>query len=87
MIGLAGRLGRGKATIALIVGLIGVGIWALLQAGFKKTLEENTTGYPLEAGFALMLLMITGIAGSIGGLFGLIMPERSSSGAPSQPTS
>lgn len=73
---IAGRLGRGKATIALIAGLLGVGIWLLLKAGFEKALSENKTGVAFEAGLALTLLMVVGIAGSVGGLLGLISPER-----------
>lgn len=82
LLAIAGRLGRGKATIALIVGLLGLGIWFLLGEGFKKAREENKTGIALEAGIAMTLLLATGAGGTAGGLLGLIAPERRRDAAP-----
>lgn len=59
------RFGRGAAAFSLIFGLIGLGIGAILKSAAEG-----------DAGIGMTLLLVTGIAGVIGGLIGLVKPER-----------
>ena len=59
------RFGRGAAAFSLIFGLIGLGIGAILKGAAEG-----------DAGIGMTLLLLTGIAGVVGGLIGLVKPER-----------
>jgi hypothetical protein len=59
------RFGRGAAAFALIFGLIGLGIGAILKSAAEG-----------DAGVGMTLLLLTGVAGVVGGLMGLVKPER-----------
>ncbi len=59
------RFGRGSAALALIFGLVALGIGAVL-----------TNAAEGDGGIAIKLLLLTGVAGSLGGLIGLVKPER-----------
>lgn len=59
------RFGRGAAAFSLIFGLIGLGIGAILKSAAEG-----------DAGVGMTLLLLTGIAGVVGGLIGLVKPER-----------
>jgi hypothetical protein len=59
------RFGRGAAAFSLIFGLIGLGIGAILKSAAEG-----------DAGIGMTLLLVTGIAGVVGGLIGLVKPER-----------
>ena len=59
------RFGRGAGTLALLIGLIGLGVGALMMGAAEG-----------DAGIAIPLLVVTGVAGVLGGLAALIKPER-----------
>lgn len=59
------RFGRGAGALSLIVGLVGLGIAALLKSAAEG-----------DAGVGLTLLLVTGIAGVVGGVLALARPER-----------
>lgn len=59
------RFGRGAGTLSLMLGLVGLGIAALLHGAAEG-----------DAGIGLTLLLITGVAGVFGGVLALIKPER-----------
>jgi hypothetical protein len=59
------RFGRGAAAFSLIFGLIGLGIGAILKSAAEG-----------DAGIGMTLLLLTGVAGVVGGLIGLVKPER-----------
>jgi hypothetical protein len=59
------RFGRAAAAFSLIFGLIGLGIGAILKGAAEG-----------DAGIGMTLLLITGVAGVVGGLMGLVKPER-----------
>ena len=67
-----GRFGRGMGTGALLFGVIGLAIWALLNSAAQ---EAGGSGGSV-AGIGLHMLLITGIGGALGGLFALIKPDR-----------
>jgi hypothetical protein len=64
------RFGRGLGIGSLLFGLIGLGIWALLNSA-----ASDAGGGESAAGIGLHLLLITGLGGLIGGLLGAIKPE------------
>ncbi len=59
------KFGRGAGTLALLVGLIGLAIAALLKSAAEG-----------DAGIGLTFLLITGAAGVVGGVMALVNPER-----------
>ncbi len=59
------KFGRGAGALSLIVGLIGLGIAALLESAAEG-----------DAGIGLTLLLVTGVAGVVGGILALAKPER-----------
>lgn len=59
------RFGRGAGTLALLLGAIGLGIGAILKSAAEG-----------DGGIGLTLLLVTGVAGAIGGLMALVKPER-----------
>ncbi len=59
------RFGRGAGFLALLFGLICLGLGAITLSAAGK-----------DAGIALTLLLGTGIAGVVGGLLALVKPER-----------
>ncbi len=59
------RFGRGSAALALVFGLIGLGIGAVLNGAAEG-----------DGGIAITLLLVTGVCGTVGGLIGLVKPER-----------
>lgn len=59
--------GRGFGTGALVFGLAGLGIGLLLKAGL---------GEAGAVGIAVYLMVFGGLAGVVGGLAGLVRPER-----------
>lgn len=65
------RFGRGLAIPSFLIGLIGLGIWALLNSAASAGDGESV------AGVGMHMLMLTGLGGTIGGLFAMIKPDRS----------
>ncbi|HVK83648.1 MAG TPA: hypothetical protein VM513_06050 [Kofleriaceae bacterium] len=59
------QFGRGAGALTLIFGLIGLGIATILRSAAEG-----------DAGIALTLLLVTGLAGTVGGLLALVKPER-----------
>jgi hypothetical protein len=65
------RFGRGMAIPTFLIGLIGLGIWALLNAAANEVGgDENVKGLGMH------LLMLTGLGGTFAGLVGTIKPDR-----------
>ena len=62
------RFGRVAGTFSLIFGLLGLGIGALLRAAAAETGDG--------AGIAMTILLLTGLAGFVGGILALVKPER-----------
>lgn len=60
------RFGRGAGVLSLLVGLAGLGIAALLKGAAEG-----------DGGIGLTFLLVTGIAGSVGGILAIAKPERS----------
>ena len=78
LIGAAGvarkRFGRVAGTFALLFGLVGLGIGAILKSAAEG-----------DSGIGLTFLLITGLAGIVGGIMTLVKPERLQAGlAPAQ---
>lgn len=69
LIGAAGvarkRFGRVAGTFSLLLGLIGLGIGAMLKSAAEG-----------DGGIGLTLLIVTGVAGVVGGIATLAKPER-----------
>lgn len=69
LIGAAGvarkRFGRVAGTFSLLLGLVGLGIAAMLKSAAEG-----------DGGIGLTLLLVTGLAGAVGGIAALIKPER-----------
>ena len=59
------RFGRVAGTFALLAGLVGLGIAAILKGAAEG-----------DGGIGLTLLLGTGVAGLVGGLIALVKPER-----------
>lgn len=59
------RFGRVAGTFSLLAGLIGLGIAAILKSAAEG-----------DGGIGLTLLLVTGVAGVVGGLIALVKPER-----------
>ncbi len=68
------RFGRGLAIPSMIFGLLGVGIWALLDAAASAGPGESV------AGVGMHLLLITGLLGFLGGLIATVKPDRAPQG-------
>jgi hypothetical protein len=59
------RFGRVAGTFSLLAGLAGLGIASILKSAAEG-----------DAGIGLTVLLITGVAGLVGGLVALVKPER-----------
>jgi hypothetical protein len=59
------RFGRVAAAFSLLAGLLGLGIAAILKSAAEG-----------DGGIGLTLLLVTGVAGVVGGLVALVKPER-----------
>ena len=59
------KFGRVAGTFSFLLGLVGLGIAALLKSAAEG-----------DAGIGLTLLLLTGVAGVVGGIMGLVKPER-----------
>ncbi len=70
---LRGRFGRGLGITSLLIGLIGLGIWALLNAAANEVSAEH--GESVK-GVAMHLLMVTGLGGTLAGLITTVAPDR-----------
>lgn len=66
------RFGRVAGTFSLLAGLAGLGIASILKGAAEG-----------DAGIGLTFLLITGVAGVIGGLVALVKPERPFAAQPS----
>ncbi len=75
LIGAAGvarkRFGRVAGTFSFLLGLAGLGIAALLRSAADG-----------DSGIGLTLLLVTGVAGLVGGLAALVKPERATTAQP-----
>jgi hypothetical protein len=65
------RFGRVAGTFSFLLGLVGLGIGAILKAAAEG-----------DGGVGLTLLLLTGFAGVVGGLAALVKPERAASSQP-----
>lgn len=68
------KFGRVAGTFSLLFGLVGLGIGALLKGAAEG-----------DSGIGLTLLLLTGVAGVVGGLVALVKPERAVIPAKEQP--
>ena len=59
------KFGRGAGVLVLLFGLIGLGIGSILFSAAGS-----------DGGIALTLLLVTGVAGVVGGFLARIQPER-----------
>lgn len=59
------RFGRVAATFSLLAGIAGLGIASILKSAAEG-----------DSGIGLTFLLVTGVAGIVGGLMGLVKPER-----------
>lgn len=59
------KFGRGAGVFAFLLGLVGLGIGALLKSAAGD-----------DGGIGLTLLLATGVLGTLGGLFALVKPDR-----------
>ena len=59
------KFGRVAGTFSLLFGLLGLGIGSLLKSAAEG-----------DSGIGLTLLLVTGVAGVVGGLIALVKPER-----------
>ena len=59
------KFGRVAGTFSLLFGLVGLGIAALLKSAAEG-----------DAGIGLTMLIVTGLAGVVGGILALAKPER-----------
>lgn len=59
------RFGRVAATFSLLAGIAGLGIASILKGAAEG-----------DSGIGLTLLLVTGAAGIVGGILGLVKPER-----------
>jgi hypothetical protein len=62
------RFGRGAGVLSLLLGIVS----ALIGGGLHAAFGETDGG----AGIAITILVLTGLAGIIGGIMALIKPER-----------
>ena len=65
------RFGRGAGALSLVLGLVGLGIAAILKSAAEG-----------DGGIGLTLLLVTGVSGVVGGLLGLVKPQRAAQPAP-----
>jgi hypothetical protein len=68
------KFGRVAGTFSLLFGLLGLGIGAMLKSAAEG-----------DSGIGLTLLLVTGVAGIVGGLITLVKPERPVIPAKDQP--
>ncbi len=59
------KFGRVAGTFSLLLGFVGLGIAALLKSAAEG-----------DAGIGLTMLIVTGLAGIVGGVLALAKPER-----------
>lgn len=59
------RFGRVAGAFSLLLGLVGLGIGTILKGAAEG-----------DAGIGLTFLLVTGVAGIVGGLLALVKPER-----------
>ena len=59
------RFGRVAGTFSLLLGIVGLAIGALLKSAAEG-----------DAGIGLTILLLTGVAGIVGGIAALVKPER-----------
>lgn len=59
------KFGRGFGVTSLLLGLVGLAIWALLSSAAEGS-----------AGIGLHMLLFTGLGGIIGGLVATVKPDR-----------
>jgi hypothetical protein len=64
------KFGRGFGAMSLLLGLISLALGALIMS------VASEGGSETGAGIAITLLVVTGIAGAIGGLLALVKPDR-----------
>lgn len=64
------KFGRGLAIPSMIFGLLGLAIWALLNAAASEGGGESA------AGIGMHMLLLTGLGGTLGGLFATVKPDR-----------
>ncbi|HEY4182613.1 MAG TPA: hypothetical protein VGM90_37530 [Kofleriaceae bacterium] len=60
-----GKFERVAATFSFVAGLVALGLGVLLRGASEG-----------DGGIALTLLVVTGLAGAIGGIIGLVKPDR-----------
>jgi hypothetical protein len=68
------KFGRLGGAGALIFGGIGLGIWAILNTAANEVAAEGGSGD--VKGIGMWVLLVTGLAGLIGGILTLVKPDR-----------
>jgi len=68
------KFGRLGGTGALLFGLIGLGIWAVLNSAANDVASDAHAGS--VKGIGMYLLAVTGACGILGGLMTLVKPDR-----------
>ena len=68
------KLGRLGGVGALLLGGVGLGIWAILNSAANEVAASGNSGD--VKGIGMHLLMITGLCGLVGGIITLVKPDR-----------
>ena len=74
------KFGRGGGILAFLVGGLGTGMWALVNAAIGEVSKEPGGG-GVAAGIGLWMLLVVGLAGVIGGILVLVKPDDGLRGA------
>lgn len=69
VIAVIGRFGRGSAVATILMGLVGIGIWALIRAAAKDVGVEDALGS------AITMLAVCYFGATTAGIVGLFKPE------------
>ena len=64
------KFGRGAGALALLLGLLGLGIGAILKGAAEG-----------DSGIGITVLLLTGVAGIVGGIMAIAKPERATAAA------
>jgi len=77
LLGLVGvlkkKFGRGFGVLALLFGLVAMGLWGLIFAGTK---DQKATENAFALGLGIHLMLATGILGFLGGITNTVKPDR-----------
>ncbi len=75
LLGVLTRVGRGVGILALIVGLIGFGGWALMNYAVSEAGKQSADA-ETGTGLGLTLLLVSALLGVVGGIVAIAKPPR-----------